>query len=134
VVVVTPFFLGPITFLIFALAPAFVAAFAERGEDRYAGLCVGGTNFAATAPFLFQLWSKGNSLSAAWDQLSNVLTMMVIYSAAGAGWLLYVMIPPVVASFLAMTAQRRVQTLRAIQRKLVEEWGPEIVQAAKDEK
>lgn len=128
-----PFLLPSYLYLMVALAPTLVAAFVERGENRYAWLCVGGTNVAGAAPYFFDLWAKGHSLSTAAGLLFDIPSMLIVYSAAGAGWLLYLGVPPVVGIFLEAIAKRRVQTLKAIQKKLIEEWGPQIAEAAKSE-
>ena len=128
-----PFLLPSYIFLMFALAPTMVAALVEKGEYRYAWLCVGGTNVAGAAPYFFDLWAKGHSLGTAVRLLLDIPSMLIVYSAAAAGWLLYLGVPPVVGIFLGVISQRRIATLKAIQKKLVEEWGPQIAEAAKAE-
>lgn len=132
-VISVPFLLPTMTLLMFGLAPTVVAAISERGENRYAWLCVGGCNLAGLSPYLFSLWLTGHTLSNAVDILLDVVALLVIYGAEAGGWMLYVALPPVASAFMGIADQRRVQTLRAIQRRLVEEWGPEIVKAAREQ-
>jgi hypothetical protein len=126
-----PFLLPSYVFLMFALAPTVVAALVEKGEYRYAWLCVGGTNVAGAAPYFFDLWARGHTLATAVGLLLDMSSMLIVYSAAAAGWMLYLGVPPVVGIFLGVISKRRIATLKAIQKKLVEEWGPQIAEAAK---
>ncbi len=51
---------------------------------------------------------------------------MVMYSAAAAGWMLFLAVPPVVGVLLNWTAQRRIAALRARQKRIIEEWGKDV--------
>jgi len=118
-----------LTLLFFGMLPTMVAAMVDRGPHRYAWLTVGGLNFAGVAPYLFEVWKQGHTLDAAFTQLTNVLALLVIFGAASFGWVVYMMMPPVVGAFLQVAAQRRVAVLRANQKKLVEQWGPDVAHA-----
>ena len=52
--------------------------------------------------------------------------MLVIYAAAGFGWLMYSVVPPVVSAVLNVLAERRVSVLKTTQVAIVKEWGPEV--------
>lgn len=128
-----PFILPTMTFLFFAMAPTLVAAISDRGPNRFTWACVGGCNVAGAAPYLFTLWEVDHSISHTIEMLTDVLTMMIIYGAAASGWILYMAVPPISAAFMSIMSQRRVATLRAIQRKLVDEWGTDIIEEGKAE-
>jgi hypothetical protein len=55
-----------------------------------------------------------------------------MYSAAAFGYLMYMVIPPMVTTFLNVMAQRRIALLRAAQKKIIGEWGPEVAQIVAD--
>jgi hypothetical protein len=111
------------------MLPTLGAALMERGPNRYAWLSVGGLNFAGVAPYLLDLWFKGHTMERALTSLADVFAWLVILGSAAFGWLLYLSMPPVVGAFLQVAAQRRIATLRANQRKLVDQWGPDVVGA-----
>lgn len=113
-------------FLVIAMAPSLVAFIIDRSGRKYATLCVGGINAAGTFPFLLDLWHKGHSIAIAMNILSDVFVLGAIYCAAGFGWLLFVAVPPVVATVLTLMAHRRAATLRARQQQLIAEWGEEV--------
>jgi len=76
-----------------------------------------------------KLWTDDHSVTAASGIITDVFSLMVMYSAAGFGWLMFMAIPPVVSAFLNVLAQTRVTTLRATQEEIVMEWGPEVTMA-----
>lgn len=122
-----PFSVPSLVVLLFGMLPTAGAALMDRGPHRYAWLSVGGVNFAGVAPYLLDLWFKGHSLSRAITHLTDVYTWLVILGASSFGWLLHIVTPPVAGAFLQVATQRRIAILRANQRKLVEQWGPDVV-------
>ncbi|KAF0110935.1 MAG: hypothetical protein FD149_2586 [Rhodospirillaceae bacterium] len=122
-----------VVFLFFALLPTFATLVAERRAGRYAWIAVGGLNFTGAAPFLLELWFSGHHMAGV-DRILSVTTLMIMYGAALLGGLLFMAIPLVVAVFLTVTASHRVATLKMQQRRLVEQWGPELAQREDREK
>lgn len=124
---------SPSSLLIISLGmlPALVAYFCDRTEQKFALYCVGGLNFCGVFPFLLKL-SDDHSFSAAMSIMSNVFSLAIIFAAAGFGWLMFLSIPPVVSSFLTVLAEARVTSLKAIQKKIVDEWGTSISQEVEE--
>ena len=52
----------------------------------------------------------------------------IAYSAAGLGWLIYMMMPPFVAAYYKVVTEAHLQVLKHTQRKLIETWGEEIAE------
>lgn len=109
--------------LFFGMMPTLVALIIDRTQQKYASICVGAMNFCGVFPYLMKLWTGTHSVNAAADTLTNVFALVVMYGTAGFGWMIFSGVPPVVHAFLAVVDQRRVATLRASQRKIIEEWG-----------
>lgn len=128
-VAILPLSLPTLTLLFFGMLPTMAAGLIDRGPHRYAWLCVGGLNFAGLTPYLFELWMRGHTLDRAFELLTSVVTLLVAFGAAAFGWMLYMVMPPVVGAFLQVAAQRRVQVLRGNQKKLIELWGPDVSKA-----
>ena len=126
VAALVPFSLPTVTVLAFTMLPTLAAYFSERGNNRYAWLCVGGLNFAGVIPFLFSLWFGVHTLDEALNMLSNASVLLWAYGASTFGWLLYKAMPPMVGSWISFSTDRRVHALKAAQRKLIEEWGDEV--------
>ena len=119
--------LPTVLLLSFGMLPSIVAAIVDRTEEKSATFCVGGLNFCGVFPYLFQLWLGDNSLSQATRELTDVFILAVMYGGAAMGWMLYLSLPPVIASFIQVMSQRRLQQLRETQRQIVEEWGDEVI-------
>lgn len=129
-VLLVMFFMPTAIFLAVALLPSFVALVVDRNPRRYGGFTVGGLNLAGSAPYLMQLWSGSNTIDGALAQISQVFHLVVIYGAAAMGWMLYGATPSVVATFLTLTAGRRLAVLVAKQKSLIEDWGMEVTTTA----
>ena len=126
VAALVPFSLPTVTILAFTMLPTLAAYFSERGNSRYAWLCVGGLNFAGVIPYLFGLWFGVHTLDEALNVLSDGSVLLWAYGASAFGWMLYKAMPPMIGSWLSFSTERRVHSLKAAQRKLVEEWGDEV--------
>lgn len=122
--------LPTVIFLAFGLLPAMVALIIDRTEEKSATFCVGGLNFCGVFPYIFELWLGDNSLEQASQMLTDVFVLAVMYGGACMGWMLYLSVPPVIASFIQVLSQRRLQQLRKLQRDIIEEWGEEVMMDA----
>lgn len=111
----------------FSMLPALVAGIIDRTEEKSATFCVGGLNFCGVFPYLLDLWFGDHSLNQAITYLTDVFTLAVMYGAAGMGWMLYLSLPPVIASFIQVMSERRLQQLRKTQKTIIQEWGEEII-------
>lgn len=120
--------MASVIIVLFGLLPSFVAILIDRSPQRFAALSVFGMNFAGVFPFLLDLWMGSNSTSAAIDTLTDVFSLFIMYGGAAAGWVFYAVTPPIVTTGMTFIAQRRVASLQAHQKKLVEEWGDEVAQ------
>jgi hypothetical protein len=112
--------------LALALLPAFVAVITDRSPARSATISVGALNLAGTWPFLLKLWTTGHTVVHAMEIIVQPAAWLVIYASAAVGWLLYLSFPALVSACMSIFAGRRMAQLRAQQKKLVEEWGPEV--------
>jgi hypothetical protein len=121
-----PFSLPTVVLVFFTMLPTVVAWVTEKGPNKYAFLCVGGLNFSGVFPYLFALWFGVHTLDEALRMVTDPMMLTTAYACAGVGWGIYGLMPPLVASYLASSGERRVSNLQAAQRKLIEEWGDEV--------
>lgn len=119
--------LPTVLLLAFGMLPGIVALIIDRTEERSATFCVGGLNFCGVFPYLMELWVQDNNLSQSMYMLTNVFVLAVMYGGACMGWMLYLSLPPVIASFIQVMSERRLEQLRGTQRKILDEWGDEII-------
>lgn len=119
--------LPTVILVFFGLLPTIVAWVIDRSEQKYAMFCVFGMNLSGLLPFLMDIWFKDHSTDAAVAVLTNVFELMVIYSAAAFGWMLFIALPPVITTFLTVILERRVAVLKGNQKTILEEWGEGII-------
>ena len=124
-VVATP---GTLLLLFFGMLPTGIALVVDSSRGKYAASTVGGTNFAAVFPVLFDLWLHGHSVSAAGAALTDAFAMTAIYAAAAFGWTLHLGIPVIAGAIRQATSVAKVARLRTRQQQLVDAWGEEVAQ------
>ena len=112
--------------LFFGMLPTMVAFIIDRGPQKSATFCVGGINFIGVFPFILDLWTNVNSVSAAFILVKDPFILLAWYASAAFGWLLYLGMPSIIGSFVVVLQQRKVAQLRGEQKELIEEWGPEV--------
>lgn len=115
--------LPTVMLVVFGLLPSIVAWIVDRTEQKYATACVFGLNFSGLFPFLLEIWFEDHSLDAATRIMTDVFDLMIIYGAAGFGWMLYMALPPFVTTFLSVMSEHRVTILKENQANIIEEWG-----------
>lgn len=110
-------------FLLCGILPSVAAYITDRAPGRHAFQTVLACNLAGVAPFLGKILGQGVSATAL---LSDVTVWFAMYSAAGMGWVLVWLSPYLARAILSGYYLKEVMQREAAQRKLLEEWGPEI--------
>lgn len=121
-------FLPTLTVLALAMLPTLGAYVAERSRENHLVVTVGLMNFCGSLPALVKLWAGGQSFAAIGPVLHDVFGWLVAYSAAGIGWGIYLLMPPIVASYYRVASETHVRLLKHDQRKLAEVWGEAVAQ------
>lgn len=121
------FALPTVVLLALGLLPAVVAAIVDRREEKYAAYCVGGFNLSGVMPYLFQLWSHGDSMHALGGIASSPFSWLVMYGAAALGWLANYWAPQITMRVRRIRDRNEVSRLRKRQEQILEEWGPEVM-------
>ena len=124
------FSLPTVLLLLFGMLPAIVAYIIDPSKHKASTICVGAMNFAGVFPYLLGLWTGIHSIDVALGILTDVLALMVMYSAATAGWMVFVAVPPVVGVLLNVMDGRRIEALRARQKRTLKEWGQDVAETA----
>jgi len=112
------------------MLPTIVTRISDRSDHHFSTFCVGGLNLAGVYPYLITIWFENHTIRGAMDIMSDVFVLVVMYGSATFGWLLYQTIPPVIAAFLNVMAERRVAVLRANQTKIIDEWDEKVIRDA----
>lgn len=112
--------------LILGMLPTAVAWFIDRTKERTRALTVGAMNAAGCTPFILQLWQTGNSMPTSLHIISDPRTIIVMYCAAGVGYLIDWAISGLVGSVMVQRATGRREQIAKRKAALVERWGPEV--------
>ena len=108
------------------MIPTMVAYAIDRDPEKSAPITVGGLNFCGCMPYAIALWKHSHTVAAAGKIFTDPLVWLVMYGSAAVGWALYFGIPPMVANFEVMRAEKRIGALKDVKVGLVQEWGPEV--------
>ncbi len=119
-------FLPTTIFLFFAMMPTLVAGLVDRGGKGTRALTVGSMNLAGCTPFLLELWTSGHTAENALTIISNPRTVVVIYCAAGIGYLIDWAMSGIVATVMIQRSGARLKDIKKRQTDLVERWGQEV--------
>ncbi|MBT3400680.1 MAG: hypothetical protein HN420_11895, partial [Rhodospirillaceae bacterium] len=102
----------------------------DREPGRNATLTVGAANVAGVAPFIFELLLSGPTMDRALAMLSDVFVVVVMFGTAGVGWLLVLGMPKIAAVYIDVTNEAKIKQMRREQKRLIEEWGDEVMAPA----
>ena len=81
---------------------------------------------AIAAMSLNRVIGNGNQTAQMLRMMTDPWTWFLIYASAAIGWLLVWGCPYLVELYLEVVNSSRIAKLESLQRKLVDEWGPEI--------
>jgi hypothetical protein len=114
--------------LLFGMVPSIVAYVVDRGKRPMQAFTIAPLNLAGLMPYLMQLWSGGgrDQMPTVVHLLTDVYVWLVIYLAAGAGWLIFLGMPRVVVLVMQSSLDRRKAKLKELQSKLKADWGPQV--------
>lgn len=117
----------PTSFLLMiGLAPMAAAFFVDRTKKKIKVITVGSMNLAGCMPFLLELWTTDHSLEKSFAIVTDPMTIIVIYSAAGVGYVIHWAMTMIVASILYQRSSSRKKAIEKRQDELVERWGEEV--------
>lgn len=108
------------------LIPAWVMWLTDKSKGRNMLVAVGVMNLAGVAAVVLNLLHKGFSVTYAVQLLYDPANWIVMWGAAGIGYALYRLAPPMAAQVLATAAEFRAQKLRKNQEEMRRMWGEEV--------
>lgn len=112
--------------LIWGMIPTVVIAAFSRKKDRTRAITVGSLNLAGCTPFLLHLWSIGGTIEDSVIIATDPRFMIVVWGAAGLGYMVDWALSGIVATVLVERAKSRVEAIHKEQDELVERWGREV--------
>lgn len=122
-IVLATIFLPTSFLLCIGMLPTPAAALWDRGRKMTIVVAVGAMNLAGCTPYLLKLWAHGNSFDKAFDIVADPMNIIVMYAAAGVGYVISWAMTDITASILYKRGRARQKEIRKIQEKLTERWG-----------
>jgi hypothetical protein len=105
------------------MVPTIAARMIDASAGRRFTLTVGAMNLVGTLYFLDAIWTAGHRLTDIIPVLSDVFGWFCVMVATGAGWMIFGLMPTVVARIAEAQTSVRQRRIRQRQEKLVREWG-----------
>jgi hypothetical protein len=106
--------------------PTIVAVLVDRHRRRYLARTVGTMNLAGVLPGALKMWMIGISFHSLLQVINSPYSWLVMYGGAAAGWMIYFLVPPIVAMVFQVNVDEAQRRLEARAKALVEEWGEEV--------
>ncbi len=113
-------------FLALALLPSIVAYYVDRTATRYIFHTVFTCNLSATLPALGRIIKNGISDTEVQVVMGDAVNWLIIYGAAGFGWLLVYSAPVFSKGLINVMHQRKIRRLERTQKRIISEWGTEV--------
>lgn len=112
--------------LLVGFTPTFVAFFVDKTNERFFSLTVFGGNLMGIAiPLISAFQSKSNMIVLS-NLISNVYNWFWILSGSAMGWLIYLIIPPIIEKMMYIADKVQIDMVLSEQKKILDEWGDEI--------
>jgi hypothetical protein len=121
----TPLIL-PSLFLLVGMIPTLVILFTDTDRNQSSTVTVGAMNAAGVAPFIIELWQKGQTMDHAIQILLNPNTWLVMLGAAALGKVILIVVPQAIASVTLAQAESRLALLKSNLETLKRVWGPDV--------
>lgn len=118
--------------LILGILPTIVAYFIDTSASRSLFHTVMACNLSGVLPFVAELIAGGNQTSMMQMMISDLEVLLMMYLSAALGWLLIFAAPHIARWIITSINQRKINRLKAAQKRLVAEWGQEITQPQTD--
>jgi hypothetical protein len=119
-------FMPTMLLVIVGMMPTFTAVFIDRSAEKTRGLTVGALNLAGCMPFLLQLWGGRNTIENAVDIIIDPRTVIVMYCAAGVGYIVDWAVSGLVATIMVQTSASRLENMAKRRAELIARWGQEV--------
>ena len=111
---------------VLGMLPTAAAIVADRHGRHYLARTVGAMNLAGLLPGALRMWGGGINFASLEQVISSPYEWLMIYGCAGAGWLLYFGMPPLVSMLVEADVDETRRRLEARAKALVEEWGDDV--------
>ncbi len=126
VILMSAIFLSTTFLLLIGMLPTIVAYFVDPSRKKTRSVTIGAVNLAGCTPFLLDLWFNGGSFDRSINIISDPMAIVIMYSAAAAGYLIEWALSSTVSGFLYQKGIARTKTIEKEKQALIDRWGEEV--------
>lgn len=119
-------FSSVVVILVIGMLPTVVAAIVDTSKGHLRTLTVGSLNFAGCSPYMIDVWKRGGDINTAIDTITDPQAMVVMFFAAGMGYMVDWAMTGIVSSVMVQRAKGRLKEISQHQKILTERWGVEV--------
>ncbi len=119
-------FLPTSLLLTVGMLPTLIMLLFDRTPEKSRMLTVGSMNLAGCMPFIMELWQRQHTVDMALSYLTQPRTIVVMYFAAGIGYMIEWIVTGLVASMAVQKAKSRITSVKRRQEDLEKRWGREV--------
>ncbi|MEM6811671.1 MAG: hypothetical protein AAF549_04305 [Pseudomonadota bacterium] len=119
-------FMASTLLLLVGMLPTIIAALIIQYKYRSKVLTIGALNFAGCFPYLLNIWMSQDRVSAMLDAISNPITIIVMYGAAGIGYVLNDFVTKAVKVMMMQSAKKRLEAIEKEKKNLEDRWGRKV--------
>lgn len=119
-------FLPTTMMLVVGMLPTLVMVIFDRTPEKARVITVGSMNLAGCMPFIMEMWQRDQSINMALTYLTEPRTIVVMYAAAGIGYMIEWAVTGLVASMAVKKAKARIEAIEKRQAELERRWGEEV--------
>ena len=89
-------------------------------------MTVGAMNLCGCVPFLMDLWTTSHTAEFAIGLIADPRTIIVMYAAAGIGYMVDWALSGIIATIMIQRATSRLDAIRVRQDEMIVRWGREV--------
>lgn len=119
-------FLPSTILLVIGMLPTLIAIIVVSKNHRNKALTIGAMNFAGCFPYLMDIWQSNDRVAQMFEVLSDPMTVVVMYSAAGLGYIINYGVTKLVRQMMYAGAERKIKNIEEEKKKLEERWGRKV--------
>ena len=112
-----------VVILVFGILPGMIALIVDYDPRQYLAKIVMSFNAVGVFPYIIQILNSSVANVTAMKLITSPKTWLVIYSAAGVGWVIYSIFPQIAMMLMPFYNQSRIDALNKEMNELSEDWG-----------
>ncbi|HEY8190247.1 MAG TPA: hypothetical protein VIF12_06140 [Micavibrio sp.] len=112
--------------MLIGMMPTFGAFLIDRTSEKIRVLTVGAMNVSGCTPFVLRLWTSGHTMENSLSIITDPRTIIVMYCAAGIGYVIDWTVSGLVATIMVGRAASRREQIAKQQASMAERWGREV--------